>query len=214
MTFKRRVLIVEDDTFLGSLMVEALSKNGFEADLAESAVLAKRKLASFDPDAVVVDIILGSGPNGIDFINFILKSNPGVAPIVLSKYADTASAGLAESEVPKGVTYLRKSLMLDTASLVSAINQALNDSSMAVRQDKVSKDTLDLLTTAQREILHLMALGLSNKEIARKRGVSVSSIEQRATEIYKTFGIAQDDILMPRVQAIRRYISVAGMPEQ
>ena len=59
-----------------------------------------------------------------------------------------------------------------------------------------------------------MALGLSNKEIAKQRGVSVSSIEQRSTEIYKAFGILQDDTVMPRVQAIRRYIAVAGMPER
>lgn len=214
MQFKRRILVVEDDTFMGSLMVDALSKNGFESTLATSAIKAKRKLASFDPDAVIVDINLGDGPNGIDFVNMILKTHPGISPILLSKHPDTASAGIAEGEIPKGVTYLRKSLILDTSSLVKAIEGALQDSSKVVRQDKVAKESLDLLTKAQREILHLMALGLSNKEIARKRGVSVSSIEQRSTEIYKAFGILQDDSVMPRVQAIRRYIAVAGMPER
>lgn len=214
MNFRRRILVVEDDTFFGSLMVDALSKSGFETTLAESAVKAKRVLASFDPDAVIVDVNLGDGPNGIDFVNMILKTNPGISPILLSKHPDTASAGIAEGEIPKGVTYLRKSLILDTSSLVKAIEGALDDSSTVVRQDKVSKEYLDLLTNAQREILHLMALGLSNKEIARKRGVSVSSIEQRSTEIYKVFGIPQDDTVMPRVQAIRRYIAVAGMPER
>jgi DNA-binding NarL/FixJ family response regulator len=214
MHFQRRILIVEDDVFMGSLMVEALANHGFETALAESAVKAKRKVSTFDPDAVLVDINLGDGPNGVDFVRMIMKTRPEIAPILLSKHADSESAGLAGADIPPGVAYLRKSLMHDTDALVKAINSALNDSSPALRQDKESKDALDLLTKAQREILHLMALGLSNKEIAKQRGVSVSSIEQRSTEIYKAFGILQDDTVMPRVQAIRRYIAVAGMPER
>lgn len=214
MTFQRRILIVEDDVFMGSLMAEALTQYGFDTQLAESAVKAKRKVASFDPDAVLVDINLGDGPNGIQFIRMLMKSRPEIAPILLSKHADPVSAGAAASDVPEGVAYLRKSLMHDTAALVTAINDALNDSVPARRQDQENKGSLDLLTKAQREILHLMALGLSNKEIAKQRGVSVSNIEQRATEIYKAFDILKDDSVMPRVQAIRRYVAVAGMPER
>lgn len=214
MNFKRRILIVEDDVFMGSLMADALTKHGFDTALTESAVKAKRKVATFDPDAVLVDINLGDGPNGIQFIRMLMKTRPEIAPILLSKHADSESAGIDGSDIPAGVAYLRKSLMHDTVSLVTAINNALNDSTPSIRHDKESKDSLDLLTKAQREILHLMALGLTNKEIAKQRGVSVSSIEQRSTEIYKAFGILQDDTVMPRVQAIRRYIAVAGMPER
>ena len=57
--FKRRILIVEDDVFLGSLMVDALSNKGFVAQLAETAVSAKRSVKSFDPDIVLADIDLG-----------------------------------------------------------------------------------------------------------------------------------------------------------
>lgn len=214
MNFKRRILILEDDVFMGSLLADALSKHGFETELSHTAVNAKRKVAAFDPDAVLVDINLGDGPNGIQFIRMLMKTRPEIAPILLSKHADSESAGIDGADIPAGVAYLRKSLMHDTDALVTAINNALNDSSPTIRHDKESKDSLDLLTKAQREILHLMALGLSNKEIAKQRGVSVSSIEQRSTEIYKAFGILQDDTVMPRVQAIRRYIAVAGMPER
>lgn len=214
MNFTRRVLIVEDDVFMGSLMVEALANHGFDTAMAESAVQAKRRVETFDPDAVLVDINLGDGPNGIDFVRMLMKTRPEIAPILLSKHADSESAGIAGNEIPHGVAYLRKSLMHDTKALVKAINSALDDAAPALRQDKESKDALDLLTKAQREILHLMALGLSNKEVARQRGVSVSNIEQRSSEIYRALGILQDDAVMPRVQAIRRYIAVAGLPER
>lgn len=212
--FQRRILVVEDDAFMGSLMVGALANEGFEAQLAPTAVKAKRLLNSFDPDVVLVDIDLGEGPTGIDFIQVVSKTRPEIAAILLSKHADSASAGLKGVHIPEGVAYLRKSLVHDTQALVDSINEAAKGRANHLRQDRQSKGSLDLLTRTQREILHMMALGLSNKEIAKQREVSLSSVEQRSTEIYKAFGILQDDTVMPRVQAIRRYIAVAGMPER
>ena len=212
--FQRRILIVEDDAFMGSLMSDALANKGFDALLASTAVEAKRQLKSFDPDVVLVDIDLGKGPNGIEFIQVVRKTRPEVAAILLSKHADSASAGLQGAHIPEGVAYLRKSLVHDTAALVASINEATKGHAAQLRQDKQSKGSLDLLTTAQREILHMMSLGLSNKEIAKQRGVSLSSVEQRVSEIFKAFEITQNDSVVPRVEAIRRYISVSGIPER
>lgn len=212
--FQRRILIVEDDAFMGSLINDALTTKGFDSSLVASAVEAKRELKIFDPDVVLVDIDLGEGPSGIDFIQVVRKTRPEVAAILLSKHADSASAGLQSSHIPDGVAYLRKSLVHDTATLVDSINSAAKGHADNLRQDKQSKGSLDLLTNAQREILHLMSLGLSNKEIAKQREVSLSNVEQRVSEIFKAFGIAQNDAVVPRVEAIRRYIAVSGLPER
>ena len=212
--FQRRILIVEDDAFMGSLMAGALTNEGFDTKLAPSAVTAKRQLNAFDPDVVLVDIDLGEGPNGIDFIQVVRKTRPEVAAILLSKHADSASAGLQGAHIPEGVAYLRKSLVHDTTTLVDSINAAAKGHAESLRQDKQSKGSLDLLTNAQREILHMMSLGLSNKEIAKQRGVSLSNVEQRVSEIFKAFGIAQNEAVVPRVEAIRRYIAVSGVPER
>lgn len=212
--FQRRILVVEDDAFMGSLMVGALANEGFEAELAPTAVQAKRLLNSFDPDVVLVDIDLGEGPTGIDFIQVVSKTRPEIAAILLSKHADSASAGLKGVHIPEGVAYLRKSLVHDTQALVDSINEAAKGRANHLRQDKQSKGLLDLLTKTQREILHMMALGLSNKEIARQRSVSLSSVEQRVSEIFKAFGITHNDAVVPRVEAIRRYIAVSGIPER
>lgn len=210
--FERRLLVVEDDPLMGSLLRDALVQHGFGTQLVISAVEAKRAIESFDPDAVLIDVNLGSGPNGIQLVHMLLHSRPDIVPILLSKFADLASAGIVD-ELPAGVTFLRKGLMHDTRALTDAINAALTDASARVRQDELSKGTLDALTKPQREILHLMARGLSNKEIARQRAVSVSNIEHRATAIYKALQIPTSDDVMPRVAAIRLYIASAGMPE-
>lgn len=212
--FQRRILVVEDDAFMGSLMVGALANEGFEAQLAPTAVKAKRLLNSFDPDVVLVDIDLGEGPTGIDFIQVVSKTRPEIAAILLSKHADSASAGLKGVHIPEGVAYLRKSLVHDTQALVDSINEAAKGRANHLRQDRQSKGLLDLLTKTQREILHMMALGLSNKEIAKQREVSLSSVEQRVSEIFKALNIPQDNTVVPRVEAIRRYIAVSGIPER
>ena len=212
--FQRRILIVEDDQFIGSLIVGALANEGFESILANTALEAKKQVKSFDPDVVIVDIDLGEGPSGIDFIQMLKKTQPDIAAILLSKHADTKSAGINESQVPEGVAYLRKSMIHNTQILVDTINSATRGSNDLVRQDKDSKGSIDLLTKTQLEILRLMALGFSNKEIAKQREVSVSSVEQRISEIFKTFRISQSDAVVPRVEAIRRYIAEAGIPER
>lgn len=210
--FRRRVLIVEDDPFLGSLMTDALEHAGLETRLATSAVAAKRTLSVFDPDVAVVDIDLGDGPSGIDFVHVLVRFAPGVAAVLLSKHPDCHTAGLSGVDIPDGVAYLRKSLIHDTSVLVEAIEEVVRGTTTRWRHDLESKGTLDRLTRAQRETLHLMALGLSNAEIAMRRNVSLSSVEQRVSEIFKALEIDASVGLVPRVVAIRHYIAESGLP--
>lgn len=212
-SFTRRILIVEDDNLFGSLMMGALQNQGFETKLATSALEAKRALGQFDPDVAVVDIDLGQGLNGIDFVRVISRTRPEVAAILLTKHPDASSAGLSTEFIPDGVAYLRKTQVHDTTALVAAIDEAARGRSEKLRHDRDSKGMLDLLTKTQIDILHQMALGLSNKQIAKVRGVSLSSVEQRVSEIFKAFNLSNDDTVVPRVEAIRRYIAVCGIPD-
>jgi DNA-binding NarL/FixJ family response regulator len=56
----------------------------------------------------------------------------------------------------------------------------------------------------------MMSLGLSNREIASRRKVSLSNIEQRLTEIYRALDIAKSEATVPRVEAILKYLSITG----
>jgi DNA-binding NarL/FixJ family response regulator len=212
--FQRRILIVEDDGFMGSLMVGALRNEGFDATCSPSAIDARGQLKTFDPDVVIVDIDLGEGPSGIDFIHMVRRTRPEIAAILLSKHADTQSAGFSPDAIPEGVAYLRKTLVHDTGALISHIEETIRGHAASLRQDQESKGFMDLLTKSQREILHMMALGLTNQEIAKRRAVSISNVEQRVSEIFKACGIVGDGTVVPRVEAILRYIAVSGMPER
>lgn len=211
---KPRILVVEDDEFTGSLITSALANEGFETQLATSALSAKDALRTFDPDAVLVDIDLGEGPNGIEFVQLVHKSRPEIAPILLSKHGDTVSAGAKDARIPEGVAYLRKSVIQSTQGLVEAIRQTMRGRTENLRHDKQQQGALDALTKSQREILQMMAQGLSNKEIAAQRGVSISSVEQLVTGVFKAFNLTHDDKVVPRVEAIRIYARESGLPKR
>lgn len=212
--FQRRILVVEDDEFTGSLITSALANEGFEAELATSALSAKRALLRFDPDAVLVDIDLGDGPNGIEFVQMVHKSRPDIAPILLSKHGDTVSAGAKDARIPEGVAYLRKSVIQSAQGLVDAIHEAMRGRTAGLRHDQQRAGSLEVLTKSQREILQMMAQGLSNKEIARQRAVSLSSVEQLVRGIFKAFDLSHDDSVVPRVEAIRIFAAESGLPKR
>lgn len=213
-TFTRRVLIVEDDGFMASLLKTALKTEGLDCRCVPNAVEAKREVKNFDPDIVIADIDLGDGPNGIDVLKVIRHTHPHIVGILLSKHPDSTSAGHDPKDLPDGIAYLRKSLIHDTAGLMQAIEDAARGLAELHRQDKEGSDVLNVLTKAQRDVLHLMALGLTNQEIAARRRVSLSSVQHRIAEIFKKLGIEPGGSHVPRVEAIRRYIRHAGLPER
>ena len=72
--FARHVVVVEDESLLRDLIAKSLEAAGFTVSTAANAADAKRACAAVDPDAVVVDIELGAGPNGFDFADVHLSA--------------------------------------------------------------------------------------------------------------------------------------------
>lgn len=104
---------------------------------------------------------------------------------------------------------------MEPADVIEAPSaQATNFSTPHVSAPPFQGDELAALTRKQREVLHLMAMGYSNAEIARQRGVTVSGVEQAVTAIFKAMSLEVGNHLAPRVEAVRRYISAVGVPER
>jgi DNA-binding response OmpR family regulator len=60
-----RILIVEDDPSLRELLTAALSREGWEVMAAADANAGEKAAESFHPDAAILDIRLGDGPDGL-----------------------------------------------------------------------------------------------------------------------------------------------------
>ena len=64
--FKLRVLIVDDEPLVRSLLTEVVKSLGYDAKSADSASDARKICQSFDADVAIIDVDLGPGPNGFD----------------------------------------------------------------------------------------------------------------------------------------------------
>jgi DNA-binding NarL/FixJ family response regulator len=68
------------------------------------------------------------------------------------------------------------------------------------------------LTGKQVDVLRMAAQGLTNAAISRERGTSERSVEMLMHSVFQTLGIAASGDVNPRVEAVRQYIDVAGLP--
>ncbi len=61
----KKVLVVDDENTVRSLLRIFLSKQGFDLDFAEDGIQALEKVKSYDPDVVILDTNM-PGKNGIE----------------------------------------------------------------------------------------------------------------------------------------------------
>jgi DNA-binding NarL/FixJ family response regulator len=214
-SWKRRLLIVEDDKLVASLLRETLAAKGFEAVSCGSVTEAVSLVEKFDPDAALLDVHLGNGPSGVQLGHRIHLTNPEVAIIFLSKYPEASYSSDGKLELPPGCAFVSKDLLSDSTQLAEAIEEVLkNTSASPQRDDLFSRGELKQLTSTQLEILRLASLGLTNSAIASRRGTNERTVEQRLKSIYQALNISVTSHTNPRVLAIRAYITQAGMPSE
>lgn len=209
---QRRLLVVEDEALMSSLLVDVVSAAGFSARSAEDVVTARDLVESFDPDVALIDINLGPGPSGLDLAHVLHVTNPGIALLILTKHPDPRTAGIQASDVPPGCGFLRKDLVDDSTYLLAAIESVLRDQPESVRHDLYPHRPLARLTASQVEVLRMVAQGLTNTAIAQHRRVSERAVEKMLQAIFTTLGISPTDPVNPRVEAVRMYIEAAGLP--
>ena len=210
----RRVLLVDDDPLITRLLWEVLEQRGFEVAAAHSVANARDALLAFDPDIALVDLEMGGGPSGVDMAHLIHERHPGVVIIILTRYPDLATAGFPDATLPPGAGFIRKDLVEDPDQIVAAIDAVVAERTDEVRHDRDGVRAFDVLTPAQLEVLTLMSQGFDNDAIATRRGCSVSSVANLIAEIYKRLGIDPRGEVNPRVEAVRQFAQVSGLPER
>ena len=210
----RRLLLVEDDGLTAGLLARVLREEGFDVATGSDAIEAADLVDSFDPDVALIDISLGPGPNGIDLAHRLHLQHPHIALLVLTRYPDLRSAGLNDYTLPASCGFVRKDRVADPGYLVEAIEHVLRDRARDVRDDTDPPRPLGDLTEHQLEILRLMALGYTNESIAQIKDAGRSSVERWIAGILQVMGIDPRGELNPRVEAVRRYVSVVGVPHR
>lgn len=206
----RRLLIVEDDPFTRGLLADAFTHEGFEVVAVGTAVEAVRCFDREDPDALVVDVNLGAGADGLELANALRSRAPYLAILVLTRFPSPAVAGVRH-RIPPHAAFLSKDAAHDPQTIVAALESALNDEVPPV--SGIAPDSpLARLTPAQLAVLRMVAEGWTNAEIAAKRGSTLRAIEKLTHRAIVGLGIVEDSRRNARVEAVRIYVAAFGVP--
>src|SRR5271154_7406050 len=87
-----RVLLVEDEELMGSIISQLLRADGYEVIEAHAAEVALTIFEKQKIDVAVLDMNLGVGGNGLDLLGKIRDLDPEVMGIVVTAYASIQSA--------------------------------------------------------------------------------------------------------------------------
>lgn len=207
-----KLLIVENDKFAGNFMSKSLSDAGFSnICVADSVPEAMRLFREINPDTVLIDIELGSGPNGIDLARAFRKIKEVVGIVFLTSIIDPRLIDLKGAEIPAGSIYLSKSLVSGLSEIADSLHESISigksdNPSHIVKYQSGSSE----LTNGQCELIRLIAQGLSNKEIARSKFVTVKSVENSISRLAKKLDFKDENTNSQRVLIARRYFQMIG----
>lgn len=203
----RRIIVVDDEPMLRNLVSDRLNALGYESWPAANAFEAKALVAARDPDALIVDIDLGAGPNGLELIQAIARTNPNLGFVLLTNFLTSPW----EMSIVENLGYVKKGDVSNFSILTSVLEEVLlNLPHQARAGASPHSDQLASLTKHQLSVLALVANGLSNKEIATKQGASIGAVEQTLKRIYVELNLESKSNMSKRVSASRIFMQSRG----
>lgn len=200
-----RVLLVEDDTFTRTTMATALGSLGLEIIYQTASVSdAVSNTKATMPDAAVLDLDLGAGPNGIDLAHGLRRVCPDIGIVLLTGFVDPRLLDVEVAKLPRGSQYLIKQSIKNVETVRDAIMKSIS----SAHEGPVVTPSLDISDTLL-EVLRMLAQGLPNDAIAKARGVTEKSVEQNISRLVEHFGLT-NTAQNKRVQLARIYFKATG----
>ncbi len=150
------------------------------------------KNAHIHPDLIILDVNL-PGINGFSLMHQFQSLDIWSPVLILSA---TESPSIIKTAIESGASgFIAKSC--NSASLVNAINTVMrgeiytpNTTYQSDSKDSPSsEDGFSHITNRQKEILHLLAQGLINKQIASELGISANTVKAHLYEIFRSLNV-------------------------
>lgn len=194
------ILIVEDDPLHRAYLCEVIRSALPECEMVVEAKDGRQgeKLSREErSDFVIMDLQM-SERNGVEAARTIWKERPETAILFWSNYADEAYVRGISRIVPAGAAYgyILKSASDERLRLalrsIFIEGQCVIDREVRGLQQK-SLGRINGFTDAEYEILLDIALGLTDRVIARRHGLSLRSVQNRLQQLYDKLGLYQTD---------------------
>ena len=211
-----RVIIAEDVLITREGIVHILQDEGVEV-LAEieDATRLLELVGQLGPDAVVLDIRMPPThtDEGLIAAGSIRAAFPQVGVIVLSQYLEPGYAMRLLEGGEERVGYLLKERVFHPAVLVDALRRVTEGETVVdptivarILNRKRADDPLRELSSREREVLALVAEGLSNKAVADRLFVTDRTVEAHMAQVFSKLGIEGSADQHRRVLAVLTYL--------
>ena len=214
-----RAVVADDAALVRAGIVRLLGDRNFdvvaEADDLDSLLDAVERT---HPDLVITDIRMPPDQHdeGLRAAAQIRASRPNTAVLVLSQYIEASAAAALLDGQPSGIGYLLKERVSDLDEFVGVARRIAQGESVIdplVTQQLLGRtrdrDSVALLSDREREVLDLMAQGLSNQAIASSLFLSAKTVESHVRSIFAKLGLPDDASGNRRVQAVVRWLDAA-----
>lgn len=210
-----RVIVADDDALLREGLASLLERSGFDVvgrvgSGTEVVALARKE----KPDLVVVDIRMPptNTTEGLDAARVIRQELPGTGILVLSAHVDVEHA-IELLSSGHAIGYLLKSRVTDVTEFIDSLQRIAKGASVvdpALIQELVSgrrrQDPLAVLSPREREVLALMAEGLSNAGIARRLWLTGGTVEKHVRSILSKLNLPETSDDHRRVRAVITFL--------
>ena len=211
-----RTVVADDSVLLRDGVVRLLADSGFEvvAAVGDAQALLDA-VTEHDPDLCIVDVRMPPThtDEGLRAAIEIKRRSPEVAVLVLSQYVEERYAGELLTGNVSGVGYLLKDRVIDVDDFLASLRRVAAGGS-AVDTEVISqilgrsrnRVEIDRLTPREREVLTLMAEGLSNAGIAERLVVSAGAVEKHISNVFMKLGLEPEEGAHRRVLAVLTYL--------
>jgi DNA-binding NarL/FixJ family response regulator len=193
-----RVLLADDHTLVRAGLRKLLeSMSGISVVGEAGDGLALLALAEkLQPNLVLMDIAM-PGLNGLEATGRLVKAMPGVRVMILSMHQNEeyvrralrhgAVAYMLKDSAPMELELAISAVLRGETYLSPAVSKGvLDDYVQRLREDD---HPAEQLTPRQREVLQLIAEGLSTKDIARRLSLSVKTVETHRTTLMRQLDV-------------------------
>jgi len=209
-----RIVIAEDSVLLREGLTRLLAEAGHEVVAAEGdAEKFLRAVAATTPDVCVVDVRMPPTftDEGLRAALLVRDQWPGTGVLVLSQWVEERYATELISGRPHGVGYLLKDRVSDVEEFLDALSRVAGggsalDPEVIAQLLARNRHPLRDLTPREREVLALMAEGLTNAAIAATLVVGGGAVEKHINNIFTKLGLEPGERDHRRVLAVLRYL--------
>ena len=211
-----RIVIAEDSVLLRAGLTRLLSEAGHEVvatvDNADDLLTVVER---HQPDLGVVDVRMPPThtDDGLRAALAIRARWPAIGILVLSQYVEETYASELLANGSAGLGYLLKDRIADVGEFLDAVHR-VGERGTALDPEVVAqllartrrRDPLERLSPREREVLGLMAEGMTNAAIARALVVSDGAVEKHVSNIFTKLDLPPTEHDHRRVLAVLRWL--------